>query len=87
MIRAPLETLSALALDIWRYALSDKPENTLVLLARLESKTGTDVDPVAFSRACRELERGGWARRLMSGFKRVAEHCEQDAARLPLEVG
>lgn len=82
--RAPLETLSALALDVWRFGLSERPENTLVVLARVEGKTGASVDPLALSLACRELERGGWAKRCMSGFKRVPEHCGQAPAVLPL---
>ena len=83
--RVPLETLSSLALDVWRFGLTDRSENALAIMARLEAKTETSVDPYALSLAVRELERGGWARRCMSGYKRIPEHCHQDAAALPLE--
>ena len=82
--RAPLETLSALALDVWRFALGDAQENALPLLDRFERK-GYSVDPGAFSRALNELARAGWAHRGMSGYRRVNEHRNLDAATLPLE--
>lgn len=84
MTRQPLETLSSLALDVWRFALGDAQENALPLLERFESR-GYAVDPGAFSRALGELVRAGWAHRGMQGFRRVAEHRNQDAAALPLE--
>lgn len=86
MTRAPLESLSSLALDVWRFGLDDRQANALVVLARVEERLGTSIDPYSLSRALRELERGRWAHRGMAGFRRVHEHCNQEAAELPLDT-
>lgn len=85
MPRAPLESLSSLALDVWRFGLDDKQANALDILNRVEGRLKTSVDPYALSQAIRELERGAWAKRGMAGFRRVPEHCEQEASMLPME--
>lgn len=83
--RAPLSSLSSLALDVWRFGLDGRQANTLLLLERVERATGLLIDPKELSRAVRELEAGRWAVRGMLGFRRVPEHCEQEAALLPLK--
>lgn len=84
--RAPLEALSSLALDIWRFGLDDKQANALDVMGRVESKMGVSLDPYALSQALRDLVSGGWAHRGMAGFRRVLEHCERAAPELPLEA-
>ena len=76
MPRTALESLSALALDVWRYGLTDMMANALAVHERMELLTGASYEAAAVSRALRELESAGWCRRCMFGFKRAREHSE-----------
>lgn len=85
MPHTSLESLSTIALDVWRYGLTDTMANALVIHERMESETGASYEALAVSRALRELESAGWCRRCMFGFKRAAAHSAHAASsKLPL---
>lgn len=70
----PLESLSSTALEVWRHGLTDHCQASPSIIERLESETGGLYAPSAVSEALRELERAGWCKRLMLGFRRVDAH-------------
>ena len=69
----PIETLSSLALDVYRYGLTESCQPSPAIIERLEAETGGVYEPQAVSRSLRELESAGWCKRLMFGFRKVAE--------------
>lgn len=78
----PIESLSSLALEVYRYGLTESCQPSPAIIERLEKSTGGTYEPQAVSRSLRELETAGWCRRLMFGFRKIAEPKENQ--NLPL---
>ena len=68
-----LATLSTLALDVWRFGLTDRGAHLFVVVRRLERELGTTCDPMAVSLACRALVLAGLADKSPFGYRRRQE--------------